>query len=79
MKWSDVEWGEVKIVGLLNNMFNFSFCCCIVVICIVSVLALVVSFIVVFCVLCFAWIMFWIRVMCVIWLLCHTVLLLPPG
>jgi hypothetical protein len=46
---------EVKIAGLLNSMFNFSFrCCIVVVVCIVSVLAVVVSFIVVFCVLCFA-------------------------
>jgi hypothetical protein len=34
-------------------MFNFSFCCIDVVVCIVSVLAVVVPYIVVFCVLCF--------------------------
>jgi hypothetical protein len=39
----------VKIAGLLNTMFNFSFCCYIdVFVGIVSVLAVVVSFILVF-------------------------------
>jgi hypothetical protein len=46
-------------------MFNSSFCYCIVVVvCIVSVLAVVVSFIVVFCVLCFGLNVWLIRVMC---------------
>jgi hypothetical protein len=44
-----------KMAGLLNSMFNFSSSCCIVVlVSIFYVLAVVVSFIVVFCVLCFA-------------------------
>jgi hypothetical protein len=42
----------LNISGLLNSMFNFSFCCCIV--CIFYVLAVVVSIVVEFCVLCFA-------------------------
>jgi hypothetical protein len=29
-EWSEVKWSEVKIVSLLNSIFNFSFClnCC---------------------------------------------------
>jgi hypothetical protein len=42
-----VKRSEVKIAAF-NSTFTFPFCCCIVVVCIFSLLAVVVSFIVVF-------------------------------
>jgi hypothetical protein len=65
--------------GLLKSMLNLFCVVFVVVVCIFYVLAAVVSFIVVFRVLCFCLNMWLIRAMCFTCLFCSVVVLLPPG